>query len=266
MLEFILAFAVASAYGLCATMQGLTLAGRARFSRQRVIGVAAIGTLFHFSLIASRLISNQQLNIQLFEMTSTIAWLVMSVLVFSSLRKPVEPLFTGAAPVALMSVITLVAVQPQERYVHEISTSLSWHIFLSLLAYSIFMLAIIQAALLWMQVHLLKRRRIQDVIDSLPPLQTMDALLIEMIWLGMILLTVALPLAIPSLTDVAEQHLIHKIVFALCGWAIFAILLLGHHRYGWQGAVTSRWTLIGAACLILSYSGSKFVLEVLLNS
>jgi ABC-type uncharacterized transport system permease subunit len=57
----------------------------------------------------------------------------------------------------------------------------------------------------------------------------------------------------------------HKTVFSLLGWAVFAALLVGRRLQGWRGRRATRWLYVGAALLLLSYVGSRFVLEVLLG-
>src|SRR3546814_3472484 len=57
----------------------------------------------------------------------------------------------------------------------------------------------------------------------------------------------------------------HKTVFMLLSWLTFGVLLLGRHIRGWRGRVALRWTLTGFAFLILAYTGSRFVLEVILH-
>ena len=46
---------------------------------------------------------------------------------------------------------------------------------------------------------------------------------------------------------------------------LFGVLLIGRVRYGWRGRPAVLWTLSGFGFLILSYFGSKFVLEYLLG-
>lgn len=57
----------------------------------------------------------------------------------------------------------------------------------------------------------------------------------------------------------------HKTVFSLLAWAVFALLLLGRHSFGWRGRVATRWLYSGSGLLLLAYAGSRFVLEVLLH-
>ena len=57
----------------------------------------------------------------------------------------------------------------------------------------------------------------------------------------------------------------HKTIFSLLGWAVFAALLAGRRLRGWRGRRATRWLYAGALLLLLSYVGSRFVLEVLLG-
>ena len=111
----------------------------------------------------------------------------------------------------------------------------------------------------------LRSKRFDGVFKYLPPLQTMETLLFEMIWLGFITLTVAILTGFTFLHDMFAQHLAHKTILSIIAWAIFAILLFGRHRWGWRGVTATKWTLVGFSALMLAYFGSKFVLEVILS-
>ena len=67
------------------------------------------------------------------------------------------------------------------------------------------------------------------------------------------------------LEDMFAQHLIHKTVFAIAAWSIYAGLLWGRHFRGWRGNKAIRWTLAGFISLMLAYFGTKIVLEVILH-
>jgi len=57
----------------------------------------------------------------------------------------------------------------------------------------------------------------------------------------------------------------HKTVFTLLAWAIFGVLLAGRYTRGWRGRQALRWTLAGFAFVLLAYTGSRFVLDVILQ-
>jgi cytochrome c assembly protein len=54
-------------------------------------------------------------------------------------------------------------------------------------------------------------------------------------------------------------------VFSLVATIFFGLLLLGRRLWGWRGRLAIRLTLGGFILLLLSYVGSRFVLEVILN-
>lgn len=139
------------------------------------------------------------------------------------------------------------------------------HVLFSMLAYSLLTLASVQAILLAMQDHYLHSRQPVGFLRALPPLQTMESLLFEMIGAGFLLLTLALASGFVFLEDMFVQHLVHKTVLSTLGWLVFGGLLLGRLRYGWRGRTAILWTLSGFLILVLAYFGSKAVLELILQ-
>jgi len=251
-------------YLWAAYRQWLGLSGRAAINRSQVLISTMIGALLHFGFIGYSTLGQQQINFEVFEVGSLTSWVIVLLLLFSSWRKPIDNLFIGLLPMA--SVILLIAAINDDYIpLADLSYGLAWHILLSILAYSVLTIAAVQSILLYLQDNALKKRQTKGFIQSLPPLQLMDRLLFEMIWLGMILLTASYIIGWPYVFDLKGQQLSHKVIFALISWIIFAGLLFGRYRFGWRGIIASRWTLIGTGFMILSYFGSKVVLELVLG-
>jgi ABC-type uncharacterized transport system permease subunit len=139
------------------------------------------------------------------------------------------------------------------------------HVMLSILAYSLMFIAALQAITLAYQNYQLKHKHPGGLIRLLPPLQTMESLLFELLAVGQLALTGAIVTGFIFIDDVFAQHLAHKTVFSLSAWIIYAVLLWGHYRLGWRGNTAVRWTLVGCCALMLAYFGSKFVLEIVLS-
>ena len=93
----------------------------------------------------------------------------------------------------------------------------------------------------------------------------METMLFEILWVGLILLTLAIGSGMLFLEDIFAQHLVHKTVLTICAWALFATLLWGRHQLGWRSQTAVRFTLAGFLVLMLGYFGSKLVLEVILQ-
>jgi ABC-type uncharacterized transport system permease subunit len=111
----------------------------------------------------------------------------------------------------------------------------------------------------------LRQRQPGGFVRGLPPLQTMESLLFEMIAAGFVLLTFALLSGFAFLQNMFAQHLVHKTVLSTIAWLVFGGLLLGRYRYGWRGRTAITWTLSGFVLLILAYFGSKAVLQLVLH-
>ncbi|MBM97144.1 MAG: phosphohydrolase [Oceanospirillaceae bacterium] len=268
MTELIVALLAAALYLACAWRQWQTIEGNRPANRGQVLTLAMLASLLHLGyLLADTLVTTStahSFNFAFFHIGSVIGLVIVLLLLFSSWKKPVENLFVGLFPMIAL-VIVVAAISDQHLTLDNLSYALAWHILLSIIAYSVFVIAAVQSVLLYLQDRHLRKHQTRGLIQALPPLQTMDLLLFEMIWLGMITLTAAFAIGWPAVEDLKAQHLIHKVVFATVGWAVFAMLLIGRYRFGWRGVIASRWTLTGTAFLILSYFGSKFVLEVLLQ-
>ncbi|MCY4045599.1 MAG: cytochrome c biogenesis protein CcsA, partial [Cellvibrionales bacterium] len=139
------------------------------------------------------------------------------------------------------------------------------HIVLSILAYSLLTIGATQAIILAIQEHLLKKHALKGLFQYLPPLQTMDKLLFEIILYGFVFLTLSIISGFFFLDNMFSKHFIHKTVISLLAWAIFALLIGGHTAYGWRGITAAKLTLFGFAFLMLAYFGSKFALEIILQ-
>ena len=93
----------------------------------------------------------------------------------------------------------------------------------------------------------------------------MEALLFELLWVGEVLLTLSIMSGFIFLENIFAQHLVHKTVFSIAAWFVYAFLLMGKYKLGWRGNTAIRWTLAGFVFLMLAYFGSKLVLEIILQ-
>jgi len=226
-------------------------------------GVA--GVLIQALPLYQALATDTGINFGFFSAVSLVAWTILVLLLLSCLRNPVENLGIVLFPLAAF-LVWLESRYPGARF---LTASAAWglraHVLVSMLAYSLLALASVQAVLLAIQDHHLHNRHPGGFIRALPPLQTMEALLFEMIGAGFLLLTLSLLSGFVFLEDMFAQHLVHKTVLAVLGWVVFGLLLLGRYRSGWRGRTAIIWTLSGFVVLMLAYFGSKAVLELILQ-
>ena len=230
-----------------------------------LLGGAAV--LIHVMLLYPSILTAAGLNLGFFYAASLIALTTALLLLLAASFEPVENLGIVVFAAAALTIGLLLAY-PEQHIITGSTASwqLNTHILTSLLAYSILGLAALQSILLAIQDHHLRNRSPGGFIRALPPLQTMESLLFQMIGVGFVLLSLALVTGILFLEDIFAQHLVHKTTLSIAAWGVFALLLWGRWRFGWRSRVAIRWTLWGFVFLMLAYFGSKFVLELVLNN
>lgn len=138
------------------------------------------------------------------------------------------------------------------------------HILLSILAYGVISIAVLQSIILLLQEQQLRKRPVSAWVRNFPPLQSMESLLFSLLWGGWGLLSLSLLTGWLFLDNLFAQHLAHKTFFACLAWLIFGALLWGRLQLGWRGHKAIRLTLIGFFLLMLAYFGSKLVREFIL--
>ncbi len=224
-----------------------------------------IGLLLHLTLIAWFSWQLGGISFEFFNIGSTLSAIITGLFLLSSLTKPIDKLGIGFFPLAaLMLALNLIFFdlkQPASHY----SWPMNIHIFSSLTAFCLLNLAALQAIFLAIQEQQLRKHPPRKIILTLPPLQTMESLLFQMITVGVIFLTISLLSGFIFIDDLFAQHLAHKTVLSILAWLIFTALLVGRMRYGWRGQTAIQWTLAGFTLLLLAYFGSKMVLELILH-
>lgn len=202
-------------------------------------------------------------------------WLGMVVFWFESLYLRLDSLLLILLPTAaLVSLIT--ALFPEGIIVHHADNDwLRVHLLIALAAYGLSGVAAMHAILITVldrQLH----RPVQAIgqqnswyraLDSMPPLMVQETLLFRLIRFAFIVLTLTVLTGIAVSLRVDNQlvPLDHKTLFTLLSWLTFGALLIGRRLRGWRGRTALKWTLAGFCLLLLAYTGSRFVLDVILQ-
>ncbi len=139
------------------------------------------------------------------------------------------------------------------------------HILSSVLAFGFLSIAGVYALFAAIIDHFLRSHHLNTLVRSLPALVVLERLLFRLIAVGFALLTVSLLSGLAFVNDLFAQHLVHKTSLSILAWLVFGLLLFGRWRYGWRGRKAVRLCLAGIGLLLLSYFGSKLVLENLLG-
>ena len=203
-------------------------------------------------------------DLGIYPMLSLMSLSIGAIVLISSLRRPVDNLFVFVFPLAIITIILQIVLKGDYTPLEDITRGIFSHITLSTIAYSLLTIAAAQALLLSFGDNMLRHHRLA-ILRNLPPLETMEHLMFEVIWAGLVFLTLSIGTGFVFLDDFSEPGLIHHTVITLAAWIVFMVLAWGRYKMGWRGALASRWTLFGFVLLVLGYFGSKLVLEVILG-
>ncbi|MDW5376245.1 cytochrome c biogenesis protein CcsA [Halomonas sp. HP20-15] len=257
----ILAMVFYVAGGVC---QGLALTRRVPPHPILVRALGVLAVACHSVVVTAALDDLGELSLGISASASLVSWLVAILILLTSLFKPVLSAAVALFPIAAATVL-LATELPVGSHRAGLTPGIMVHILTSIVAFAVFAIAAVQAFLMARQNQALRHHHTRGLVQSLPPLTTMERVLFELIWVGMVLLTAAIVSGVVFLDNLFAQHLVHKTVLSFAAWVIFATLLAGRHFLGWRGNRAARWTLGGCALLLLAYFGSKFALEVVFD-
>lgn len=227
--------------------------------------VVIAGLLMHGLATFLQVHTPEGLYLGLFTAGSLIMLVMILIVVVASLYLAILNLLLLILP--LSALLILASQFAQTGFVPRASLSapLIAHILVSITAYSLLFMAACQAVMVAFQDHALKSRRSIHGLRLLPPLESMERLLFSLLWIGIVTLTLAIGTGFLFLENLFAQQVVHHTVLSIASWCVYAILLAGHHLFGWRSHTATYWTLIAFALLVLGYFGSKFVLEILLE-
>ena len=242
----------------------LLVSRQATIAQPLVIIPATLAIVCHGVGILQLMLIEGRFDLSIDNMASLIT-LVINVIVFiSCLRKPLHNLWFFLFPMAIICIVLSLSIKPEQYNFVAASVGVIAHILLSIVAYSLITISVLQALLWSWQNQKLKNHQLSGPAKLLPPLQTMESLIFELLTAGVVLLILGILTGFLYLDDIFAQHLVHKTVLSLFALAVFATLLMGRYILGWRGNTAVKWILSGFCLLMLAYFGSKFVLEIIL--
>lgn len=210
---------------------------------------------------------------------SAAIWLGLIVFWLESLVVKIDGIQLILLPIAGVT-CALAAIFPAAHLITSATeTALRGHLLLALGAYGLITIAAMQSLLMAALDHHLHhpsgaaqqaaglRRAFGRMLDAQPPLLVQERLLFRVIWIAFVALSLAvISGGLISLASTGQWlPFDHKTIFTILSWVTFGILLLGRHLRGWRGRIALRYTLVGFVFVVLSYTGSRFVIEVILS-
>jgi ABC-type uncharacterized transport system permease subunit len=221
----------------------------------------------HALLLSQSIFADDGLHLGFGNALSAILWLTVLIYWTGNFFYRLEGLQALVLPLAAVAVVLGALAPPAHALANSNLVAFKMHLVIAMLAYSLLTIASLHVLLMALLEKRLHAGSMTQVLQKLPPLLTMEALLFRIIWAGFILLTMTLLTGVIFSEELFGKAapFNHKTVFGFVSWAIFGALLIGRHVYGWRGRVAVRWTLAGFLTLVLAYIGSKFVLEIVLG-
>lgn len=262
-LSAITVFCYAGAFGLTAWF----LTGRSHLLRQHMAVIAAVPVVLHAIQIRVSAGVGESVDLSFWNALSLFGFTCAALMVAISARRPITHLGLVVLPLSAL-MVALASIQTPTAIESNADGTLDWkiltHIFLSVIAYGLLTLGAAQAIVTTWQDRRMHAGGAAP--QQIPPLQTMENLLFELVEGGFFVLSLAIVSGLVFISDLFGQHLIHKTALSIFAWAVFGILLWGRKKFGWRGRIALRWALGGYTSLVLAYFGSKMVLELLLGT
>ncbi len=252
-------------YTVAAIIQINRLAHGDSPSPRFLLGIIGAGAAAHVITLELAMVHPDGIVFGLMSVASLVSCAIVTLTLIASIKQPLQNAFLIVLPLATLALIGSLLAPGELIPSSAFTTGLVIHVFVSLLAYTVLAVAACQAVVLGIQERLFRSKSALAALRLLPPLETMESVLFQQIWVGIALLSAAIVSGFVFLSNMFAQHVVHHTVLASASWVVFFVLLIGRHAFGWRGATATRWTLTGFGLLVLAYFGSKFVLEFILG-
>lgn len=264
-ISILLATAAPLLYVVAAVLIALAMQSGNQIQRGVGAMLTALAVVLHSALVVGQMVVAGGFTADFFSALSIVSLVVVALMLLAGLRFPLIEILPAALPGAALMLILQAAFGPEPTALALADPRAEAHVIASLLAYSVLLIAALNAIFLYVQHRLLHHHRSPTLLGVLPPLTIMESLLIQLIAAGWILLTISLGSGLLFVDNLFAQHLVHKTVLSILAWLIFGVLLFGRWRFGWRGRKIVHLCLAGMAVLLLAYFGSKAVLELMLD-
>jgi len=256
----------AACYLVAGTLLYLAMAQGSKPKRLIAAGVALLGVILHVWAQSQHWLTPTSPQVSLLNILSLCALVTVAIpLGTFSLKNSLFDASLVALPISVLILVAEGTITAPALEITSTSGHITAHIFTSVIAFGVLSIAGVYALFIAFIDHLLRRHSVNRLVQNLPALDILEGLLFHLIQAGFAVLTISLVTGLVFVNDLFGQHLAHKTILSIFAWLIFALLLWGRWKRGWRGQVAVRMTLAGIALLLLSYFGSKLVLEILLD-
>ena len=250
----VLAAGAACAYG--------ALAGwHTRVTQPQARNILSVAWILHLLVLLTSLLTHP-VRFGFGPALSITAWLLLTVYLIESRLYP-QLRARWVLAVMGMAAVLIALFFPGAHYPALPSKWMPLHWALGIAAYGLIAAAVVHA---WLMQRAEAAMRLGTMPETAMPILTLERLTFRFVGAGFVLLSATLVVG-AWFSEIVNQQVVwnHKTAFSVLSWICMGILLLGRWRLGWRGRTAVRMLYISAGFLLLSYVGSRFVLEVVLH-
>ncbi len=256
----------AACYLVAAILLYKAMAENSSPKRLLAAGITLVGVILHTWAQNGHWVSLISPQVSLLNILSLCALVTVAIpLATFPLRNSLFDASLVTLPLSVMILLAEGTISAPVLEITRTSAHITAHIFSSVIAFGVLSIAAVYALFIDLIDRLLRQHSVNRLVQTLPALDKMEELLFLLIKVGVAVLTFSLVTGLVFVEDLFGQHLAHKTILSIFAWFIFTLLLWGRWKRGWRGQLAVRMTLAGIAILLLSYFGSKLVLEVILE-
>jgi len=139
------------------------------------------------------------------------------------------------------------------------------HILLSLVAFGLLSISMLYACQLAYIKHQLKQKSRTMIGGHLPPLQSVERILLQLMSLGTVLLFLALVSGFIFIPNMFKEGYAHKTILSSIALCCYTLCIGLHHFIGLKARSTIIFNFLGLFLLTLGYFGSRLVKDFLLT-
>lgn len=256
----------AASYLVAMILLYIAVAERSSGKRMLAAGITLVGVVLHIWAESQHWAVLTSPQVSLLNILSLCALVTVAIpLCTLPFKNSLFDASLVALPLSVLIVIAEAVISAPVLEITKTTGHITAHIITSVIAFGVLSIAGVYAIFVAMIDHLLRQHSFNKLVQTLPALDTLERLLFHLIKVGFAVLTISLLTGLVYVEDLFGQHLAHKTILSIFAWLVFATLIWGRWKRGWRGRVAVRMTLAGIALLLLSYFGSKFILEVVLD-
>ena len=231
----------------------LKLMRRITVPKSALIILGGIAVCLHAILLYHWIDQQGGHDLSPWNLCSQMLWLVASLILVTALFKPIENLLLLVFPLTLVSLLAAAGSMNDNTVLTQLSKREMIHVLWSLLAVSAVCATMLQSVLFALQQWLLRRKQIVAVLQVLPPLQTMETFLYQLIWISVVLLSIVIATSLWFFGTLFTLQLWTKSLLVLLSWAVLVGLLIGRYAFGWRDITVVRMTTLGFFSLLIAY-------------